>query len=550
MAVHTHPKAQGFVRPQQQNLNGTRVPAPNRGVDNRMPYGEMGFNNSIYSYNIIPSENGMLVRKGYSEHCTDVTNGGNLGIKTLMKFNSASDPSSDRIFAVNNEGIWNVTSYDTAPTLMFTFVTDVTAESGHGNYIQYKDAAGAEYLFYADSRNGLFTYAESSDTWVQTTGITGVSAADIDFVTVHKQRIWLVERDSDVGWYLPVAAIAGSATAFYFGDKFKKGGGKLSTLINWSVDGGAGLDDYLIAVSSGGDVLPYQGTDPSGSDWNLKGSYYIGQTPKGKQYFDEYEGEVYILSAFGLVSATQLLRGTDVSGQNPDGLSYPIADTIRQYIKQTIDEYGWQVKFVAGEGILVISSPRSTTNLQYIQYVMNISVRGWGFWRTVPIACMEEVGSLTWFGTEDGRVIRMNTTRDNVLLDSADPNYLGVRIPFSLLTGHSDMGSPAKFKRGAFARPDFLAQTAPNFQTRIYYDYYTGERGFSIPPYFQDSLYGLWDSAIWDASLWGPDYPENISQLQGQTGIGRVLAIALRGEAVDETRLVSFDVMWDVGGMI
>ena len=130
--------------------------------------------------------------------------------------------------------------------------------------------------------------------------------ADIRGVVAHKQRIWFLEEDSTTGWYLGIGSIAGEVSPFYFGAKFRHGG-RLAGLFNWSVDGGAGVDDFLVAVSQAGDVLPYQGSDPSSDDWQLRGSYFIGEVPNTPTFGTEQGGELFLLSSFGVSSLNDLL---------------------------------------------------------------------------------------------------------------------------------------------------------------------------------------------------------------------------------------------------
>ncbi len=219
MAIHS--SRGGYTRPQKQLTQVLRLPAPNKGIDSRVAFGEMNSNNCVYAYNMTPAENGLLVRKGYREWQIDIESSNNLGVKTLMKFTAASGVSADnRIFAVNNEGIWDVTTEGGTPSLKVAFVTDTTVAAGQGNYISYTNDAGAEFLLYADSKNGLYTYTASTDTWAVTAGITGATVANVVFVVVHKQRVWLIQEGEAKAWYLPVGSIAGAATEFFFGSVF------------------------------------------------------------------------------------------------------------------------------------------------------------------------------------------------------------------------------------------------------------------------------------------------------------------------------------------
>jgi len=425
MAIRT--KGRNAVA-QQQTIQAARIPAPTKGMDARSAVGAMSPDNCIYTYNLIPAEYGLHLRNGFREWQIDAISATSYGIKTLMVFDGIiTSLTDDRLFAVTNEGIWDVTVEGGTPSLEIAFTRDVTEAAGHGVYAHYIEESGAQFVLYADSRNGLYEYDISLDTWAEATGITGPDLTKVAYVVVHKQRLWLIEDGATSAWYLPIASRKGDATEFFFGSKFPHGG-KLVSLINWSVDGGSGLDDYLVAVSSSGDVIPYQGADPSSvedstsSGWAVRGSYYIGRIPAGRRFFSEYSGELYILSAFGIISMSDLLNGVDSKSTSATSLAYPIARLLRDRLDLTSEIRGWEITFLPSQGDLMVLSPKHVLTGADIQYTMSLSVEGWGLWRGVPMDCVTEWSGKTYFGTADGRICVMDVHKDNVLLDTASPD--------------------------------------------------------------------------------------------------------------------------------
>jgi hypothetical protein len=488
----------------------------------------------VFTYNLDPVEYGMKVRPGFGEWQIDIENTSGLGVRTLIPVNGVT---ADKLFAVTNEGIWDVTADDGTPSQEITFTTDTTITAGHGVYLQKVLASADEILLYADSTNGLYEYDINTDTWAAKTDITGVDELDICFVMMHKQRIWLIERDSGKAWYLGVGAISGPVSSFTFADKFPHGG-TLKALINWSVDGGAGLDDYLVAVSSSGDVVVYKGADPStletasADGWAVVGTYYIGNVPEGRRFYSEHSGELYLLSAFGFIGMRDLLKGADVKDAASNSLTYPIASILRKQLSLNNTSLGWEPIFLPSLGRLLINSPQQN-NGEYIQYSMTLATEGWGLWRGVPSTVFAEWNNKVYFGSEDNKVYAMDTTKDYVLNDTNDAAALGTPIEFSLLTSYSHAGSPGIFKIGQFVRPDFLVGSSVSFRAKIFYDYSVGE--------------SQWDSAIWDTDVFASDELIKTHKLNGAIGIGRTMAIAIRGESSDEARLISFDVGWTKG---
>lgn len=548
-------KAQGFNTPAPQEIQVTSLPAPNKGVDTQSALGNKDPQNSTYSYNVVPDESGMRVRGGYREWAIDLVLDVNVadGVKTIIVFDgSQTEPSDNRLFAITNEGIWDVTTYNT-PVNVAVFDAQTTVnESGQGIFAHYTDQSGDNFLFYADGANGLWEYTEVTDVWAKATGITGPDLTKIAFVVVHKQRLWLVEQDSTVGWYLPIASKNGQAEPFYFGPKFTHGG-ELSALINWTVDGGAGVDDYLVAVSSAGDVIPYQGADPSvvvgEAAWQSTGTYYIGKIPAGRRFYSEFSGELYLLSSFGIIAMSDLLVGVDSRHSDHKSLTYPISSVIREALRKTSEQVGWEPLFLPSRGILLITSPLDPVSGKYIQYTMNIALEAWGYFRDVPAVVIAEWDQAVYFGTADGRICIVDVARDNVLIDQEDPLANGVPIKFSLLTAYNNADTPGLFKRGQLVRPDFISQIEPVYRTKILYDYSVTEKLFLVPP-SPNVQGGQWDIGNWDQVVWGAGETANYSKIQGSGGMGRVMAVALQGETVESARLLSFDIMWIPGGPI
>tara|TARA_R110000772_G_scaffold33324_10_gene81221 strand:+ start:684 stop:2222 length:1539 start_codon:yes stop_codon:yes gene_type:complete len=512
-------------------------------MDGRLSLAAQEMGTCPYTFNLIPSEYGMEIRKGFREHAISIETTTAYGVSTMIPFESV-DGTTNKLFCATAEGIWDVTTYDT-PVSEVAFTAYNTSKTGFGHFVHYVDSAGAQFIFYCDNLNGLWKYTASTDTWAQPTDITGVAEADLVGVVVHKLRIWFIERDSTNAWYLGAGSTSGTATKFTFGTKFKHGG-KLTGLYNWSVDGGDGVDDYLVAVSTSGDVLPYRGEDPSAAaTWQLKGSYYIGSMPEGFRSGVEFAGELYLISAFGMVSITSLMRGGDPENPERGSLAHAISKILQTSMATLRTEHGWNMQFIPSEGILLVVSPVQADGT-YLQYVLNLVTKGWGFWRGVPILSAGTWNNTVYFGTADNRVMIMDVYRDDQLITGVGVN--GSAIEYSILHSYSDFEEPAVNKIPQFVRPNFRALQTPVFDTKILYDYDLIE--FSPVLGNTSNNEALWDVATWDVAVWGATEKAAYSTAEGSAGIGRALAVAIRGKAEAELLLISTDVMWKVGGFL
>ncbi len=534
-------------RPRKQATQAGVIPPPTGGVDSRVSLASGDLSVCPYAYNIMPDEAGMRVRFGYREFVLGIEAGTGWGAATIIPMEGIAG-ANDKLFGVTNEGIWDVTTYNTAPTRKATFTADTTVNAGYGMYVNYVDQAGAQFIYYADNLNGLWFYTVSTDTWAAVTNITGVDETTICGIVVHKLRVWVFQRDSASAWYLGINAITGAATEFVFGGKFKRGG-SVAGMYNWTLDGGAGVDDYLVIASSAGDALMYQGEDPSASStWSIVGTYDIGAAPVSYRSGLEYAGELFILTAFGLVSMDEILRGSEAENPETSDLAFKIAKVLQQSMITMRNTLGWNPIFFPAEGLIILVSPVQTDGT-YIQYVLDLTTRGWAYWRGLPILSAGIWQGKLYFGTVDDKVMVMDVHKDNLLITPpASPAENGSPIEYSILHSSSDMGSPGVMKRAAFIRPNFRADYAPVIDTRVLYDYSLAE--FTAVLAQPSSSVGIWDTGVWNTATWGSGASTAWGSATGGDGIGRSLAVAIRGTSNAPTVLISTDVMWNVGGIL
>ncbi len=387
----------------------------------------------LYTYNMMPSEYGLRLRQGYRQWAIgcreDPQRAPDQGVKTIIPFESnIQDAANDRLFAVTSEGIWDVTLFNTKAPSQDVVFSQTEARSGYGVFCEFTgDAAGSglrgHYLFYADGLNGLWQYEEGTDSWsqppsgtldtdlyyVDTDGTTRIPfpVDNVAFVMVHKQRIWVILEDEDDAWYFPTASVSGELKRFTFGSKMPHGGNLLG-LYNWTLDGGDGVDDYMVAVSRGGDVMVYQGEDPeitpNGSNvgpWASRGAWFVGEMPESRRVVQEYGPDMYILSTYGVSSLQNLLNGVPYEQASP---SKKINRFLREDVERGKDHNDWQITIHPAEGFLQVITPKPSQT-DYIQYTLNIPTSGWGFWEGVPALCGASWNGSYFMGSTDGQVL-------------------------------------------------------------------------------------------------------------------------------------------------
>lgn len=528
---------------QPQTIQSLPYPAPIGGVNAIDGLAMPMFQDAIYAFNMVPSQYGMKVRDGYREWATNVGTG---GVRTVIPYISTLS-SEDKLFAAAEDGIYDVSTSTTTPTMKLSFAS-ANATSGYGQYVTFITLSNTKFILYCDETNGYHLYTQSSDTWAAVAQgssagqIDGADPGDFCFCMIWKSRVWFVQKDTGDAWYLPVGQVTGKVTRFNFSNKFKRGG-YLVGLWNWTVDGGEGVDDYLVAISSAGDVVVYKGTDPdTASTFDQRGVYFIGPTPAGRRCAGSFGGELYLLSSYGLVPISKLMSG-QVIIDTSILVSRKITPLINIDMAQSRTDIGWEVKLLPTQNLLMISTPK-LDNFAYIQYVQSLDTRGWALYRDFPYETGDEWNGVFYVGTSDNRILVHTGTLDNVTL--ADPDT-GDEIEWSILTWYQDLNTPAQNKITQLIRPTFIAERVPNYSVLARYDYDLQE-ALAVP--IPSTPTGdVWDVAIWDTALWGVGFI-TANQLSGGAGMGRSIAIALRGTSSAKTTLVRFDLAFTFGNIL
>lgn len=538
------PRKATLLQPVPPEIKCVPVPAPMGGinaVDGLYGMGERNPQDSIFQYNLIPSQYGTKVRTGYRDWCTDV---GDDGVRTLLPY-TGSISSADRLWAMAADGIYNVSASAASPSVDTSFPVS-TAVSGYGQWTNYT-TTGGHFALYCDEENGYYVYTESGGTWAKVamgggaTQVSNVDPADFVHVTIYKERAWFVERDTASAWYLPTGAIFGAATEFNFGNKFKHGG-TLVGLYNWTVDGGEGTNDYLVAISSSGDVILYNGSDPSvATDFFQQGQWYIGPPPAGRRIAGSFGGELYVLSSYGIVPLTRLISGALIQ-QEDVYLSRKITPLINQQMAAVREDLGWEIKLISTENLLLCSVP-DRTGYPDIQFVQALNSKGWAVYRDIPYYTGDTWQGVFYIGTADGRVLTHSGTEDAVDIDGEN----GIAIEWSAMSVFNEYGEVGRYKITQFIRPVFEAVQPPSYAVEARYDYNLSE--VLSPPAASVLIGALWDTGVWDTSLWGGDLVE-IEKPVGGSGIGRNIAVAINGSSSSITILVRYDLMFTTGGLL
>ena len=303
---------------------------PYKGLNAKAPLSVMEPGFALSLSNLFCEPGGLRSRKGYTELAKNIP--GSVAIPTILSY-FPKDAATASVYAAKDGKLYDVTGGGSGP---WTEESGVVGATDWWTGINFQNIAGS-FLCACNAGGGYVIF--NGTTWTTPVAgtdpgeIDGVDPADLVFIMEFKKRIWFIEKDSTNAWFLPTGQITGTASQFDFGEQFKHGG-KLVAIVNWTIDGGEGLDDYLVAVSSEGDVVVYKGTDPTdAATFEKRGSWYVGTLPSGHRQVTQNGGDVYILSQSGLVPLSRLLEGSKFSLQADQRISEYIDPLITELMR-------------------------------------------------------------------------------------------------------------------------------------------------------------------------------------------------------------------------
>ena len=364
--------------------------------------------------------------------------------------------------------------------------------------------------------------------------ITGVDSKDLVNVNLFKNRLYYTEKNSMSFWYLPTDAIGGAATEFDLGG-IARMGGYIQAIGTWTIDAGQGVDDYLVIVTNNGEVIVYNGTDPSDvTKWALKGVWQLGYVFT-RRCFYKWSGDLLLLTQDGLVPLASALQSSRLDPR------INLTDKIFYAISQAADYYsnnfGWQIIYYAKVNMLVVNIPNSN-GIQ--QFVMHTISKAWASFSGISATCFELHFDDLYFGGNGFVGQYWNGYSDD-----------GQNINASVQQAYSYFDAPGQNKRFTLVRP--IIQTDNGIPTVLCgintdFDYQNQLGQVTFNPASTDL--GTWDNGIWDTSTWGGNLSIN-REWQGVTGIGYSAGInmSMASQGID-VHWVSTDYVMERGGTL
>lgn len=494
---------------------------PVGGWNARDPLATMKPADAVVMDNLIPGLTGCRVRRGKTTHATGLGD----PVETVMAYD-AGDGSS-KLFAAIAGSIFDVTSSGPVGSAAVDSLTN-----GRWQSTMFATSAG-QYLYAVNGADSPRHYDGSAWATPSLSG-TGLTTSNLITVASHGGRLWFAEKSTLNAWYLDTGTIAGTLTKLPLGSLCQRGG-ELMAIGSWSRDGGAGPDDYLVFVTSNGEVLVYAGTDPSATDgsFGLVGRFTL-PPPIGRRCLLPVGSDLALLTSRGLMGLSSALPLAGAV-QKKNAITNKIVGAFQDAAAASGGNFGWQAIEAVGDGLLIVNVPVLEHDSQ-VQFVMNAETGAWCRFTGLEVNGWGRMGSDLYAGDNDGNVIQYGPEFG----DDGDKVQITVQAAYQLF------GTPAN-KRFTMAKPTFLtgSSSLPGIEVLTDYD--------SQPPTFADETFAdsagsAWDSMLWDEASWGD--AETTAQWQVLGGFGSAASIAYRFETAADLIYQGANLLFEPGGIL
>jgi hypothetical protein len=461
-------------------------------------------------------------------------------VESMMNYVGAV---SQQMFAASMGGIYPIT---TVANPSITPTPDITGQTSN-YYSRANFATTGTYYMYAVNGTDeaqLFDGVDWQQVGAATTpiAVTGTDTSTWSHVNVYRNRLYFTRLNDLVIDYLPVDQVGGAASQLSLAGIFLKGGSVYFTATWSSESGSSALNDYLVVVSTMGEAAIFQGSFPSGPDWQYVGVYEISK-PLGINGWMKAGGDIVIETERGAVPVSAA-RYKDPAALALDAVSRAIEPNWTKEVRER-RTLPWEMAKWDSKGLFYIIMPVTSASNAPINFTGNLQTGAWSLYDGWGMRCHAIHNDQMYFGTNEGTV------------RVAEVSGYDLDKPYNAQIAYAwnHMGAPGNVKTIRQARADFI--TTYPFAVDI-----SASTGYVInfpvaPNVEADntpaSVYdvGQWDLAVFDGG--SANYPKSTRwQSVGTTGDIFAMQIQIPVGSVNtpDAELVIMHVTLEGGGLV
>ena len=506
-----------------QTASTASVPAPVGGWNARDPLSMMRPEDAVILENWIPRTADVTTRRGAAYHLTDLP----AKVRTLASYHTGTVNS---LFACTDSGIFLATFGGVAGSSLHPLT------SGRCSYVNFATAAGA-FLYLVNGVDKPVLYNGTSWQSLDATSapaLTGVPSTELCYIHGYQKRLWFLRNNSLSAYYLEAGAVGGALVEFPLGQEFLKGG-RLVAIYTWTIDGGNGPNDYLVFITSEGEVALYTGIDPNDATAFTKvGTFYVA-APLGDRCFLRYGSDVLILTENGAFALSTVLSA--IAADRSKSISDRISQAFAYATSSFRTNLGWEAIVHPTENLLLVNIPVTSEGTS-VQYVMNTITKRWCKFSGWDAICWEFFNGELYFGGANYVA--------KALVGEAD---FGKNITYRAAQAYNYFSQRGKQKHFKLVRPILSTSAKVAISLGASTDYSQDENLSEIS--LRQSSYGVWSTDSWDAALWGigAQMQANWQSIAAPAGfaISFRLQISSNSSSVDWS---ATDYVYEVGGVL
>lgn len=504
-----------ILSPQQRLQNASTVkvapqtiPCSVTGWNTRDAVTAMDPTDAVTLDNWYPDKGGLIVRSGYSTFASGLGSG---SVNTLAEYLALG---IDKFLAACGDSIFDISGGGSGTLLANGFISD-----------KWQTQIFNSKLFFVNGFDAPQTFDGAA---IAPSGFTGPTVTDIVWVNAFKSRLYFGVRNSASFWYGGINNITGALTEFPLAT-IGQSGGTLMAMTTVSTDGGTGPLDLAVFIMSSGEVIIYQGSDPSDATlWSLIGRYQLAP-PVNVRSVVKYGGESYLTTFDDHVPLQQQLVSLKVGVVPPRS---KVSGAVQDAVSLNQNAFGWQSFFYAKGRRLIFNVPN--TDGTFAQHVYNTSQDAWCRFVGMNATCWGGFNDNLYFGTSGGAVCRA----DNGTLDNGSPIVADGQPAWAMF-------SDPRRKRLSAIRPLLSAEGISTIQFGTGFDYE------DITLTSQSSTILLsgspWDVSPWDVSPWATANGQIDGRWRMAGGTGYALGFRLKASCRAPLQWLRTDVRYEIG---
>jgi hypothetical protein len=483
------------------------IPSPTDGWDAISPLAEMDPKRAPILINWVPRPGYVEVRGGYVPFCTI---NGPLPVETLMTYRPST---SEQFFAAAGNNIYNITTGNAVSAVS-------GLNSARWQHINFTTGSGGHVLQCVNGIDQLQQYDGTTWTTPSITGLSGVPGTPItnNFINIYaqKQRLWYILANSTITIFMPVGANTGPIGGYQdLGTLWGKGG-YLVAMIDWTVDGGSGPQDYAAFISSRGQVSLYAGTDPANpAAWQLVGTFDIAP-PIGRRCLTRIGSDVAVITQQGVIPISQALP-FDPSADRSVAITARIQNAMSKSSQLYKGNFGWQFITYPDQTLALLNVPQAE-NSQQVQYVMNTLTGAWCQFTGWNANCFAIYNDNLYWGDNGG------TGGANINQGYVGSSDFSNSIICDMQCAFNWLDEPGKVKRMTMIQPLLTIGGSLSPSIAVDTDFTTSS---AVALVTNISVGSMWDSARWDGSAWSVD-STNYKGWLSVDALGHALAVRMR----------------------